>query len=96
MLFRKYPEYSSVFGDDVKTNLIYSGRVIAPHIDQLIPKYYFLVKGRLLFSCSPELSDLLRKLFQYDPKKRITAEEACRHPFFAGVNLNSIKEYSYS
>ena len=39
VLFRKYPEYSSVFGDDVKTNLIYSGRVIAPHIDQLIPKY---------------------------------------------------------
>ena len=37
--FRKYPNYSTLFGDDEKTNLIYSGRDIAPGIFRLIPKY---------------------------------------------------------
>ena len=29
--------------------------------------------------------DLLRKIFVYDPKKRITAREALKHPWFADL-----------
>lgn len=36
--------------------------------------------------CNPDAIDLLGKLLVFDPKERITAEEALRHPF--------LKEYS--
>lgn len=36
--------------------------------------------------------DLLDKIFQYNPKNRISAEEALQHPFFTNVNLDSLKE----
>lgn len=31
---------------------------------------------------SPQLQDLVTKLLEYDPEKRITAEEALDHPWF--------------
>jgi serine/threonine protein kinase len=30
--------------------------------------------------------DLLKKLLTYDPRKRLTAKEVLRHPFFRGLN----------
>lgn len=33
----------------------------------------------------PDALDLLQKLLQIHPKKRITAEAALRHPFFASI-----------
>jgi mitogen-activated protein kinase 15 len=33
--------------------------------------------------CSPEAADLLSRLLQFNPAKRITAREALRHPFVA-------------
>lgn len=45
-------------------------------------------------SASKEMVDLLDKIFQYNPKNRISAEEALQHPFFTDVNLNSLKEYA--
>lgn len=33
----------------------------------------------------PEALDLLSKLLEYDPNKRLSAEEALNHPFFQGI-----------
>ena len=39
---------------------------------------------RVMFpSASPEAADLLHKLLQFNPHKRITSEEALRHPYVA-------------
>ena len=34
----------------------------------------------------PEIIDLIEKLLEYEPHKRITAKEALQHPFFALVH----------
>ena len=34
----------------------------------------------------PEMIDLIEKLLEYEPHKRITAKEALQHPFFALVH----------
>ena len=77
-LFRKYPNYTTVFGDDEKTNLIYSGKVIKRKIRKIIQ------------DCPNSLADLLDRIFQFDPKNRISAEEALRHAYFRDVDINSI------
>ncbi|GAA5999674.1 CDC2/CDK family serine/threonine-protein kinase [Rhodotorula paludigena] len=38
--------------------------------------------GMLFSAASPEAIDLLQKTLTYDPRRRITAREALRHPFF--------------
>jgi len=35
---------------------------------------------------SKEALDLLDRLLVYDPKKRINAENALKHPFFSGID----------
>jgi serine/threonine protein kinase len=34
----------------------------------------------------PEAEDLLSKLLEYDPEKRLSAEEALRHPYFKDLH----------
>lgn len=40
--------------------------------------------SRLLPYASEELADFLSKTIVYDPKNRLTAEEALKHPYFQG------------
>ena len=44
--------------------------------------------------CSPEAIDLLSQMLIYDHKKRITAREALRHPYFKGIQDHLQKIYS--
>jgi len=52
-----------------------------------LPRY----KGETLEKVVPRLDkkgfDLLYKLLQHDPKKRITAEAAMRHPYFDDLKV---------
>ncbi|CAK4509027.1 unnamed protein product [Aphanomyces euteiches] len=43
-----------------------------------------LCKGK---NFSPETKDLLERLLCFNPKERITVDEALRHPFFKGVDV---------
>lgn len=40
----------------------------------------------VLSACSPLALDLIRKMLQFDPRKRISVEEALDHPFFEPVH----------
>ncbi|OHT01092.1 CMGC family protein kinase [Tritrichomonas foetus] len=42
-----------------------------------------------LQSCDPQLVDLASKLLHPDPKKRLTADEALKHPVFEGMEIES-------
>jgi casein kinase II subunit alpha len=44
--------------------------------------------------CSPEAIDLLNKMLIYDHNQRITAREAMKHPYFAGIESYLNKIYS--
>lgn len=37
-------------------------------------------------SCPPEAVDLLRKMLTFDPKKRITVEDALSHPYLGALH----------
>jgi hypothetical protein len=38
-------------------------------------------------NCSPETTDLLKRLLWFNPKERIAVDDALRHPFFRGVEV---------
>ena len=44
------------------------------------------VASVLMEGTPPEIIDLIEKLLEYEPHKRITAKEALQHPFFALVH----------
>lgn len=47
------------------------------------PRYPKIPFSQVIPKASPLAIDLLEALLQFDPSKRITAEEALRHPYFA-------------
>ncbi|KAK9173615.1 Protein kinase domain protein [Cryptosporidium meleagridis] len=77
--------------DDLDAWLPYKGSTenARKYLDTL-PNY----KGRHIstlfpgFNC-PEAIDLIEKMLSFNPKKRITADEALSHPYFNGININS-------
>ena len=42
---------------------------------------------KLCKNASPETRDLMERLLCFNPKERITVDEALRHPFFNGVEI---------
>ena len=44
------------------------------------------VASVLMEGTPPEVIDLIEKLLEYEPHKRITAKQALLHPFFAPVH----------
>lgn len=41
----------------------------------------------IIKNASPEACDLMQKMFQFDPKKRPTAQVCLQHPYFKGVTV---------
>ena len=39
----------------------------------------------MMYSASKDAIDLLHKIFQYNPKKRIPVDQICKHKYFHGV-----------
>mmetsp|Transcript_1516 Transcript_1516/g.5186 ORF Transcript_1516/g.5186 Transcript_1516/m.5186 type:complete len:395 (-) Transcript_1516:2638-3822(-) len=58
---------------------------------QRIPKRQGIPFEQLFPNADPLALDLLRRMLQFNPEKRITAEEALRHPYFEGYD-DSIDE----
>ena len=71
--------FNTYFCDDEKTNRIYTKRKVPRKLHSYFP------------NASKELIDLLEKIFQYDPHKRISVEEICNHPYFQNVNFSCLK-----
>ncbi|OII74270.1 uncharacterized protein cubi_01114 [Cryptosporidium ubiquitum] len=77
--------------DDLDSWLPYNGSTenARKYLDTL-PNY----KGRHIstlfpgFDC-PEAIELIEKMLSFNPRKRITADEALSHPYFNGINVNS-------
>ena len=42
--------------------------------------------AKLVPSMTPAMVDLMSRLLQYDPNKRVSAKEALEHPFFNELN----------
>jgi len=53
------------------------------------PRYPKIPFQQVLPKASPQAIDLLERLLQFDPSKRITAAEALQHPYFTSAGLGS-------
>jgi cell division cycle 2-like protein len=49
---------------------------------------YNMLRSKFKYATANTI-DLLSRLLTYDPKQRITAEEALRHPYFRQVYLSA-------
>ena len=53
----------------------------------------------IICSASKDAIDLIHKIFQYNPKKRISVDQICDHKYFHGVEellqQDILKKYSY-
>ncbi|CUF84210.1 mitogen-activated protein kinase, putative [Bodo saltans] len=68
-----------------------SGSAAAGFLSELVSKSQPLTRPltRVLSMLPPDGIDVVEKMLAFDPKERITAREALRHPFFASVGGES-------
>ncbi|KAM7417777.1 hypothetical protein PAMA_017430 [Pampus argenteus] len=67
-----------------------SGRYVKKHCKPL--KHYMVSQGEN----HQQLFDLIKKMMEYDPAKRLSLEQALRHPFFSCYRKSSSKSSSSS
>ena len=60
--------------------------------DEKITKKVYKKKIKIFNHFSYAAKDLVRKLLEYNPKKRIRFEQIIKHPFFKDINWNKIEK----
>ena len=60
--------------------------------DEKITKNVYKKKIKIFNHFSYAAKDLVRKLLEYNPKKRIRFEQIIKHPFFKDINWNKIEK----
>ena len=74
-----------VIGSPTEEEVSFIEEALAANYIKSLPKYEKKRASNIFNYCRPEWEDFLDKALVFDPRKRLTIDEAMRHPLFDGL-----------